>query len=191
MQITVNPATPPSGSIITIFTTQAPTYGTQNANMHVARTSGIKFRSSEAGYVTGVRYYREQSNGNSTIYGLLYNSAGTLLASQIYLNQRTYGWQTIQFQTPIAITANTTYVAAVYNSNEFYSVTRGQLNNAIVNGPLTGLANGFDGGNGVYAYNASPVFPTTSGNGDNYWVDVVFASLSPGQLINVYYKAAP
>lgn len=194
LQIVVNPAIPPSNSITTIFTTQAPTYGTQNGNVHTALTVGVKFRSTSAGYITGIRYYREVGN-NAGVTGLLYSSAGTLLASAVFdiaiSNGGGYGWRTVQFQTPIAITANTTYVAAVFNSNEFYSATRSQLNNAIVNGPLTALANGFDGANGVYIYNSVATFPTNSGAGTNYWVDAVFASLQPGQLINVYYKAAP
>ena len=33
---------------------------------------------------------------------------------------------------------------------------------------------GRDGGNGVYAYGADSTFPTSTFNGTNYWVDVVF-----------------
>ena len=43
------------------------------------------------------------------------------------------------------------------------------------NAPLHALANGVDGSNGVYRYGPS-AFPTSSYNGSNYWVDVVFAT---------------
>jgi len=40
--------------------------------------------------------------------------------------------------------------------------------------PLHALANGVSGGNGVYGYGASSVFPTQTWSTANYWVDVVF-----------------
>ena len=44
----------------------------------------------------------------------------------------------------------------------------------VVNGPLTALADGVDGGDGVYAYGSGGVFPTSTYLKANYWVDVVF-----------------
>jgi hypothetical protein len=40
-------------------------------------------------------------------------------------------------------------------------------------GPLTALANGTDGANGVYKYGTGGGFPT-AGASANYWVDVIF-----------------
>jgi hypothetical protein len=40
--------------------------------------------------------------------------------------------------------------------------------------PLHALANGVSGGNGVYAYGSTSLFPTLTYNASNYWVDVVF-----------------
>jgi uncharacterized repeat protein (TIGR01451 family) len=48
------------------------------------------------------------------------------------------------------------------------------------NPPLHALAPGVDGPNGVYAYGYSPQFPTTNGNGANYWADVVFLATGAG-----------
>jgi hypothetical protein len=47
-----------------------------------------------------------------------------------------------------------------------------------VNSPLTALANGTDGPNGLYRYGAS-AFPTNSFGAANYWVDVVFVPGTP------------
>jgi hypothetical protein len=41
--------------------------------------------------------------------------------------------------------------------------------------PVTALAAGVAGPNGVYVYGATSAFPTNSYNSNNYWVDVVFA----------------
>ncbi|RIK34894.1 MAG: hypothetical protein DCC55_31965, partial [Chloroflexi bacterium] len=59
--------------------------------------------------------------------------------------------------------------------------------NGVDNPPLRALANGVEGGNGVYRYGASG-FPTESFNGANYWVDVVFstsASTASGGTVSV------
>lgn len=44
----------------------------------------------------------------------------------------------------------------------------------MVSGPLTALANGAGGGNGVYAYGGGGIFPASTYAASNYWVDVVF-----------------
>lgn len=179
VQFNVNPPVPPLPSTATIFTTQTPTFGTQNGNVHLALTVGVKFRTSQALYITAIRYYRELGN-NAAHIGLLYKGDGTLLASADGINPTTYGWITIQFATPVPILANTTYVAAVWNSNEFFSWTPNYFTSAVVTAPFTALANGFDGPNGVYIYNNSPTFPNVSGNGNNYWIDVVGSLTNPG-----------
>ena len=56
-----------------------------------------------------------------------------------------------------------------------YSVNGGAFSAAGVDsGPLHALANGVDGGNGVYRYGAGGVLPTGSWNASNYWVDIAF-----------------
>jgi hypothetical protein len=41
---------------------------------------------------------------------------------------------------------------------------------------LHALQDGVSGGNGVFQYGSSSVFPTNSYNATNYWVDVVFST---------------
>ena len=50
------------------------------------------------------------------------------------------------------------------------------------NGPLTALADGVDGGQGVYVYNATSAFPNLTFNSENYWVDVVFNAAGGGDI---------
>ena len=58
-----------------------------------------------------------------------------------------------------------------------YSVSESYFASAATtNGPLTALASGTDGANGVYRYGSSSVFPNSSYLSTNYWVDVVFTT---------------
>ena len=74
---------------------------------------------------------------------------------------------------PVAIDADTTYVASYHTESGFYAQDVGYFNGDVRNSPLTALGEGIDGNNGVFGYGASR-FPDESFNGSNYWVDVVF-----------------
>ena len=78
-----------------------------------------------------------------------------------------------RFATPVAITANTTYVASYYAPSGFFSYTAPYFTSQVTSPPLRALANGNGGGNGVYQYGTGG-FPTLTFNSANYWVDVVF-----------------
>src|SRR5437763_16740451 len=75
---------------------------------------------------------------------------------------------------PLTFTAVTTYIAAYFSSSVNYSSTNNYFAQAVVNSPLTGLADGTDGTNGVYIYSSAPAFPINSYQKGNYWVDAVF-----------------
>ncbi|WP_037938184.1 DUF4082 domain-containing protein, partial [Streptosporangium roseum] len=61
-----------------------------------------------------------------------------------------------------------------HTTSGYYSVTRPYFTTQYTNGPLTALANGAGGGNGVYKYGPTNSFPTDTYKASNYWVDVVF-----------------
>lgn len=137
---------------------------------------GLKFRSQINGYITGIRFYKSSQNTGTHI-GTLWSSNGTQLARATFTNETASGWQQVNFSTPVAITANTTYVASYHTNVGRYSIDNGYFANSGVDSyPLYALSNGESGGNGVYGYNANPTFPNSSFNSSNYWVDVVFAS---------------
>jgi Domain of unknown function (DUF4082)/Bacterial Ig-like domain/Bacterial Ig domain/Secretion system C-terminal sorting domain len=137
---------------------------------------GTKFQSSVNGLVTGIRFYKASGN-TGTHQGLLYNTAGTLLAQATFSGETATGWQTVSFSTPVNIVANTTYVAAYLSGSGFYSSTNNYFAAAIVNNPLTGLADGTDGSNGLYLYSATAAYPTNTYQKGNYWVDAVFNNI--------------
>jgi hypothetical protein len=131
---------------------------------------GLKFQASSSGYITAVRFYKEPDD-TGTHTGSLWSSAGTLLASGTFSNETASGWQELDFSSPVAITAGTTYVASYFTSTGYPAYTAQGLASAVVNGPLTALAGG-----GVYAYGSANTFPTNTYNNNNYWVDVVFSN---------------
>ena len=58
-----------------------------------------------------------------THVGHLWTSTGTLLATATFTGETASGWQQVNFATPVAITANTTYVASYHAPNGHYSAT--------------------------------------------------------------------
>ena len=143
--------------------------GAVDANDNSAVNLGIQFQPASSGFISGVRFYKEVDN-TGTHVGSLWSSTGTLLASGTFSNETASGWQELDFSSPVAVTAGTTYVASYFTSTGHYAVTSGGLASAVTNGPLTALASG-----GVYAYGSSNAFPTNSFNASNYWVDVVYS----------------
>ncbi|MEY9589551.1 VCBS repeat-containing protein [Bradyrhizobium yuanmingense] len=133
---------------------------------------GVKFTSSVAGTITGVKYYKS-ANDPGTHTGSLWSSTGTLLASATFTNEGSSGWQTVTFSNPVSISAGTTYVAS-FHSNGHYASTTNYFTTARTSGPLTAPASI----NGVYTYGAGNLFPTSTYNASNYWVDVVFNGTS-------------
>lgn len=135
---------------------------------------GVKFRTDFSGYITGIRFYKSALNTGSHI-GNLWTSTGTLLASAIFTNETGSGWQQVSFGSPVAINANTTYVASYFAPTGHYSVSDGLLSRSgIDNPPVHLLANGVDGPNALFSYSSGSTFPTSSSNSNYYWVDVIF-----------------
>ena len=136
---------------------------------------GVRFRTSVNGYITGVRFYKASGN-TGTHAGTLWSATGEMLASATFTNETPSGWQQVNFSTPVAVTANTVYVASYHAPNGHYMYEHDFfLQAGVQNGPLYLLRDGESGGpNGVYLYGSNVVFPTSSYVSSNYSVDVVF-----------------
>ena len=135
---------------------------------------GIKFKSDVVGTIAGIRFYKAAANTNIHV-GNLWTSNGIRLAVVTFSNETASGWQQALFATPVAIASNTVYVASYHANNGHYSADLNYFQGkGVDNSPLHVLMNGVFGGNGVYAYGVSSVFPTQSYNAVNYWVDVIF-----------------
>jgi hypothetical protein len=133
---------------------------------------GVKFSSDVPGSITGI----------------LWSANGTLLGSVTFTGESASGWQEASFATPVAISANTTYVAAYLAPKGHYSDTPSGFAASGVNAPpLHALANSLSA-DGVYRYSTTSTFPTSSYRATNYWVDVNFEASPaspPGQVTNV------
>jgi N,N-dimethylformamidase beta subunit-like protein/uncharacterized protein DUF4082/Big-like domain-containing protein len=130
---------------------------------------GVRFRPDRDGFVTGLRYYRGPSNPGPHV-GSLWSASGSLLARATFTGETATGWQQVSFSQPVAVTANTTYVASYHAPSGGYALDLLYFNTAaFTNGPLTALQS-----NGVYVYGTTPLFPTNTYSASNYWVDVVF-----------------
>jgi hypothetical protein len=136
-------------------------------------TLGVKFRSSVPGKVVGVRFWKASVHDSGLHTGLLYSAAGSLLAKAAFTSESTAGWQEVRFSTPVAIAANTTYVAGYHSSTGWSAYTHYFTFMSGESTPLLAPRSGIDGANGLYIYGSQPAFPTVSRSA-NYWVDVLF-----------------
>ena len=135
---------------------------------------GLKFRTDTAGVVTGVRFYKGPWNSGTHV-GSLWTSTGTLLRSANFVGETSSGWQQVNFSSPVAVSADTTYVVGYHAPNGRYAADVGAFTaGGADNGALHALQSGVDGGNGVFGYGPSTTFPQQTYLDTNYWVDVVW-----------------
>ncbi|WP_369797936.1 DUF4082 domain-containing protein [Cryobacterium sp. MLB-32] len=144
---------------------------------------GLKFSSTVAGTVSGVRFYKSTAN-TGTHSGSLWSSSGTRLATAVFSGESTSGWQSVAFSTPVTVAANTTYVVSYFAPKGHYAEAAGYLypnpapapagGESVDSPPLHAPRSTPSSGNGVYVYTATSAFPTKTYNGQNYWVDLVF-----------------
>lgn len=169
VSLTVNPqSTTPTQSVFSASAT--PTVVSVNDNSPV--NLGMKFQADAAGWITGISFYKGDTN-TDTHTGYLWTATGDLLASATFTNETASGWQSVALSNQVAVSANTTYVVS-YSTNGNYSATSGYFDNSVSNGNLEAMSSALSGGNGIYAYGAAGLFPTSTYNNTNYYVDVGF-----------------
>ena len=149
----------------------------ENSYSYGSYEVGVKFTASVAGEVTGVRFYKQTWMGGYVHVGHLWSSTGTLLATATFTNESAYGWQQVNFSSPVAIQANTVYIASFSTGGGYFGITTSFFTSGgVTNGPLQALPNSVSGGDGVY--NRAGAFPDVDGNGMNFWADVAFTPSS-------------
>jgi hypothetical protein len=134
---------------------------------------GTKVRFDGRGQVLGVRFYKGTGN-TGTHVGSLWSSTGTQLATGTFTGESVAGWQTLTFTSPVIVQANTTYVVSYYAPNGHPAGDNGGFDKEASYLAIHGLANGVDGGNGVYKGGSGGGFPTSTYRATNYWVDVIY-----------------
>jgi len=129
----------------------------------------LKFISDIPGSIIAIRFYKSR-NAFGTHVGELWGITGQPLASAIFTNETTAGWQQVNLPAPIKIQANTPYVVSYHSDGPLSYV---DFPTSVDMPPLHAPASGSLGGNGVYALGPVGTFPGLGG-GSNYLVDVVF-----------------
>ena len=133
---------------------------------------GMKFTADADGFITGIRFYKSALNTGVHVANL-WTSSGQLVATATFANETASGWQQVNFDTPVSITAGTTYVASYHTNSGHYSADTNYFASAVDTGMLNVPANG-----GVYSY-GSGQFPSLTYKSTNYWVDVVLHTVPP------------
>jgi Domain of unknown function (DUF4082) len=137
---------------------------------------GVKFTTSRATQITGVRFYRADPGASSVS---LWASGGGLLAtaSVAPLPAGTADqWQDVAFSSPVSIAPGTTYLASYYTPNARYAFKYDYFTNSSYTvGPITALQSVEGNGNGVYCYDTATCFPSDTYNNSNYWATPVWA----------------
>ena len=171
---------------------EADSYDAQPAEL------GLRFTASQAGYITGVRFFKDAGN-TGTHTGTLWDDSGNRLARVDFTHETRSGWQSASFANPVRVDAGKSYVVSYsapsghHTATELYWSYRGR--NA---GPLT-----VDGGFGALpagVFNLTlGAFPTDWFDQSNYYVDAIFtpveatspATLSPLLIQSPYAWAPP
>ena len=140
---------------------------------------GVQFAPTVSGFITGIRFYKNLENTGTHVGNLWTRGTtgdGTLLGSVVFTSESGSGWQQATFASPIAVTANTIYVASYFAPTGNYARTASGLAARVTNPPLIALSDSESGGNGLYRYAATSAYPNQTFGSSNYWVDVVFTN---------------
>ncbi len=168
-----------SGTAATPDTIWPNSYPPENAYASGSYEVGVKFTSSVAGVVAGVRFYKQTWMGGYLHVGHLWSSTGTLLATATFTNETSYGWQQVNFSSPVSIQPNTEYIVSFSTGGGYFGITTNYFTaGGVTNGPLTALSNSVAGGDGVYG--SAGTFPNVDSDGMNFWVDLAFSPSSSG-----------
>jgi hypothetical protein len=163
-----------------IFTSQTP--GTTDANDGVGYTLCTLFSSAVDGQVTGIRWYFPSTLPSVAKGGLFQRSGAgdggvhTELARATFLGPVAGTWNTVNFASPVNITAGTLYYAAVYTADHYVATSAG-LSGAISNGNLTAPADSGSAHNGRFkSPTADLAGPDSQFNAGLYFADVLFTA---------------
>ncbi len=172
----INMETPGAGQTITVSPGPVTSFFPSSSQPDVKSDTdaefvnlGMRFTSSQAGTIVGMKYYKGIGDGGEHV-GSLWTGTGTLLAQATFTGETASGWQTVTFSNPVQITANTTY-AVSYFSHGHYASTANYFTAPRTVGSLTAPAT-----NGFFDYAGHTAFPTSGSGGTNYWVDVIFSA---------------
>lgn len=128
---------------------------------------GLKFETYDAGYITGVRFYKAATNTGAHT-GHLWDYKGNLVASVNFTGETASGWQEADFATPVLVQANTYYTVSYSDPGGHYS-----YDHNIYTAPQDVLPYHLPANAGVFTYSVG-TYPTSTFMSNSYYVDAVF-----------------
>ncbi len=128
---------------------------------------GLRFRAEADGEITAIRFYQGPENDGPHPVTFWTGDGDALAGGRV--DGSGTGWQEVDLDIPVAVTAGDVSVASYHAPEGHYSVSDYYFTQEVANAPLAALKNG-----GVYNYGAAGSFPEAVFHASNYWVDVVF-----------------
>lgn len=179
-----------------LFTSQTPASGDNSDGGAAGIVTATTIRFAQAGYCFGIRYFSTVTVGG-TYTGQMWqvtaadtSPAGTSLASKVGSTPSSAGWNTITFDTPVAVSTATLYRFGLHNSAGRY-VSTGNFFGVgdLVNGDLTADVDGDNPiglgslNQGTFAANAAAgTYPSSSFNHTCYFIDTLFDTSLPSSI---------
>jgi hypothetical protein len=140
---------------------------------------GVKLRSKGRAVILGLRFYKSPENTGPHV-GRLWTTSGEVLRTVTFGNETSSGWQESIFETPVVAVEPTTFVASYFAPNGHYAFEMHGLDGGLDRGgPLYIPPGGPQDPNSVYLYAPGGGFPTSTYQGSNYYVDVIFHDTTP------------
>lgn len=180
--------------MVSIFTVQTPSI--TDATDGTDYTLGTTWYTSEAGQVTGARWYFPATLPSGTVTAKLWNYATQALLGSVSFSSPVAGtWNTATFASPIDVDADTAYIISVYTPDRYVATASFFNSSGVTNAPLTAPQNGTNPlgtgtlNNGKLG-NTDEYPALNSGNQASYFADVVFEAASGAQEIQASFIAS-
>ncbi|WP_421742003.1 DUF4082 domain-containing protein [Cellulomonas sp.] len=130
-----------------------------------AVTLGTRFRTTDPGVVTALRFYKGQGNGGAHVGALWEVGRAQPLATVTFSDESTQGWQSAQLSTPVRLVPGGEYIASYRTTVGRYSISLGGFGSeGFTRGPLVGISgqysygDGYPGAGSAWSYLADLVF---------------------------------
>lgn len=140
---------------------------------------GVKFIPLVNGTIVGWALWKQPDDAATGHTGTLWTIEGSAIVSKASSGEPVQGWVQKLFDTPAAVSANTTYVISVFLPTGNFGYIPYFFNTSYSNWPLTVLSSADAGGNGIYNDSGVSAFPSQTFHSTFYMVDVLFKPATP------------
>lgn len=136
---------------------------------------GVVFFSTTKGTVRSVSFWKTAADIATSRDVGIYNTSGDLLATGTSSGEASGpGWVSVDLDEPLVTESIDLLVAAVHFPQGAYGAVATSLTNPIRSPLLVAESNAGAGGNGRYSYGPPLQYPSTTGSGTNFGIDVDF-----------------